>query len=222
MKEKILNHRIPIGCFLLLLSALFYLSMEAVCVASSTSGFSSYLTHTISDLGVPYSITGFSKNYILMKTAFLVVGPCYVVGYWLIFAHRLSRMRPLCLMYSFTLCIGVSMVGLFHCESGFLFFHFFGTVLCFASGNMLNILTGLSLPETTMSYKLVGILLGAMGMGSAILMIFFPDKNFTPLLERFTILPVLLFEIATSVYFFVEYYKTKKQNAWIKKKAKSI
>lgn len=199
MKKFLKENGQQIGCYLFLISALFYLVIEAICVRSTSCGWQAYLTHTISELGVPFSVTSFSKYYFLMEIAFLVVGPCYMIGYHLLFRNILTKRKELCLFLTYTLWIGVSMVGLFHCESKYLFFHFFGTVLCFTSGTILNILTVLYLDHCPKFYKLTSILLGVIGIASATLMIIFPSSSFTPLIERMTILPVLIFEIMTAL-----------------------
>ena len=197
-----------IVCLIFIISGIFYLVNEYITVINSTASISAYYTHPISDLAVPYTVNSFSSFYLLLKTTFLVAGPIFLLCYNYLFQNRIEKGNKLCFFLSLLVCIGVVMVGAFYTKGKYNFFHILGTVVCFASANTIILLTGLYYSNKDAKfYKTFCIMLSCVGAICGILLITPIPQIIMPIIERFTIYPLVIFEIVSGFYLLQQNYK---------------
>ncbi len=197
---------------LLILTSFYYLIAEFVCINNSVSNFSAYYKNTISDLCVPFNLTGFSSSYWIMVSAFLVLGPSVFICYNLLFMKHLKRCKLLCFIFSFLLTIGLIMVGTFNCENQ-VKLHFIGASLTFSSCNVLVLLTVLNSNIFVNKLKTILTFVAIFGIISSILTISFKQTAVFPIFERLTVYPVIAFSIFSGFLFLIKFLKTKPFNA---------
>ena len=189
-------------CFVFIFSGIFYLVNEYITVLNTADSISAYYTHTISDLAVPYKVSTFSNFYILLKTTFFIVGPVFFLCYNFLFQNKIEKVNFLCFLLSFFVCVGVIMVGAFYTNGEHHTLHIIGTVITFASANILILLTGLYYnKKEDRKFKKFCVFLSFVGIFCGLALIFPIPKVVMPIVERFTIYPLIIFEIISGFKF---------------------
>ena len=204
-----------IMCLIFIVTGISYLVNEYITIINSTASISAYYTHTISDLAVPYKVSTFSSLYILLKTTFFVVGPIFFVCYNYLFQKRIEKINKVCFLLSFLVCIGVIMVGAFYTNGKYHFFHILGTGITFASANTLILLTGLYYSnKEDKAFKYFCVILAFIGIICGTTLLLPVPFQIIPVVERFTIYPLIVFEIISG---FKMIYVYNKENVkyWI-------
>ncbi len=195
-------------CLIFIITGICYLISEYVTIINTTDSVSAYYTHTISDLAVPYSVNSFSSLYILLKTTFFVVGPIFFICYNALFQKRIEKVNIICFVLSFLVCVGVIFVGAFYTNGKYNILHIIGTVVCFASANTLILLTGLYYNnKEDKVYKNFCVILSFIGIICGTLLILRVPTKIMPVIERFTIYPLIVFEIISGFKLIHTHYK---------------
>ena len=181
----------------------YYLVAELITIVASKASVSAYLTHTISELGVPIGDSYYSKKsdfsplYKLMNSAFISTGIIFSISYtYLVFPRIEGIYKYICVLFAMMISIGVILVGLFHGGTNKPY-HLIGTILVFASVGSFIVLSATTL-NVLADYRVLLILLGVLSSFSAALFFIIKGENVSvwyPLLERLVIYPVIVFEI---------------------------
>lgn len=201
---------------LMILTGLYYLIAEFICIHNCGAQFPAYYKHTISELCVPFSLTGFSSYYKLMVSAFLVVAPTFFICYNILFLKHLKKCKVLCFIFSLFLLIGLLMVGIFNCKSKETL-HFIGAFLTFSCCNILVLLTILFSNIFTKPLKILAISISIFGIISSFLTISLKSTAVFPIFERLTVYPVIIFCFITGFLFLKRNLINKPNNSEIQK-----
>lgn len=215
MKEnkKIIN----IGALIFLINGLFYLTGEYV--AALGTGYSLkevYLRNFISSLGVYPNLivegvpVGFSKLAIIMNIDFIVTGIGFLVAYYFLI-FKMLKSKKYSLLYLITpvlFAVGSVLVGVYQggvpSEDGL---HGLGARLSFLGGNLTLIISGVSLFKNRKGYSIVSIILGLIGLISAIFMNNALTNNLSEVVaiyERLTVYPITIWQLMTGLTFLKE------------------
>ena len=205
---------IRVGALLFILNGIIYLIGEFI--AAIGTGFplgEVYSKHFISSLGVyPHLVVdgvpnGFSKLAILMNIDFVATGIGFLIAYYLLIFEKV-RVRKLGVLFILTpliFAIGSVLVGLYQggvpSEDGL---HGLGARLSFLGGNFTALLSGIALFKENKKYAVVSILLGIIGLVSAVLMNNAINNNLSDVVaiyERMTVYPITMWQLITGIVF---------------------
>lgn len=211
--KKIIN----IGALIFLINGLFYLTGEYV--AALGTGYSLkevYLRNFISSLGVYPNLivegvpVGFSKLAIIMNIDFIVTGIGFLVAYYFLI-FKMLKSKKYSLLYLITpvlFAVGSVLVGVYQggvpSEDGL---HGLGARLSFLGGNLTLIISGVSLFKNRKGYSIVSIILGLIGLISAIFMNNALTNNLSEVVaiyERLTVYPITIWQLMTGLTFLKE------------------
>lgn len=211
--KKIIN----IGALIFLINGLFYLTGEYV--AALGTGYSLkevYLRNFISSLGVYPNLivegvpVGFSKLAIIMNIDFIVTGIGFLVAYYFLI-FKMLKSKKYSLLYLITpvlFAVGSVLVGVYQggvpSEDGL---HGLGARLSFLGGNLTLIISGFSLFKNRKGYSIVSIILGLIGLISAIFMNNALTNNLSEVVaiyERLTVYPITIWQLMTGLTFLKE------------------
>ncbi len=195
-------------CFSLLfiLSGVYYLISEFVAIYYCSDSYSAYYAHTISELGVPIgslwygSKSTFSSMARVMNLALIINGIIFLFCYSILFVHYFRKpFYFLCLALALVVSVGSIFVGLFHGGNAIKGMHDIGTVMVFAGGNILLILTGIFSNLKHRLYRILIIIFGLIGFLCGAYILVLTNQQFLPMLERLTVYPIVFFEIYTGI-----------------------
>ena len=208
--KKIIN----IGALIFLINGLFYLTGEYI--AAIGTGYSLkevYLRNFISSLGVSPNLivegvpVGFSKLAIIMNIDFIVTGIGFLVAYYFLI-FKMLKSKKYSLLYLITpvlFAVGSVLVGVYQggvpSEDGL---HGLGARLSFLGGNLTLIISGVSLFKNRKGYSIVSIILGLIGLISAIFMNNALTNNLSEVVaiyERLTVYPITIWQLMTGLTF---------------------
>ena len=188
---------------LLILSSLYFLVAEFISVFNCGCFLPAYYKHTISDLCVPFSVTGFSSHYKVMVSAFLVMAPSSFICYNVLYLKQLKNCKLLCFTFSLLLFAGLLIVGIFNCETQ-VALHYIGAFLTFSSCNTLVLLTVINCKLFNKTLKKFAYFISIFGVVSSILTISLKQTMLFPVFERLTVYPVMLFCLLSGYLFLKE------------------
>ena len=192
-------------------SGLYYLISELIAIINCKDSYYAYFSHTISELALPKGqlwygkVSSFSSLAVVMNTALIINGIVFYICYCICLTRLLhKKARFFCLLLAFIVTLGSIFVGLFHGGALTRGIHDIGTIMVFAGGNILLLLTGIFFkPKKTTFYRIFCIILGVLGLasGGTILLTINTDYyRFVPVLERLAVYPIVFFEIFTGIY----------------------
>lgn len=181
-----------------ILGSLYYLVAEAISAAFFNASFTdTYIFNTISALGIPNSD---SPLFWLMNSAFILIGLTLIFGNFSKFKDFISKNRLVFYIFTLITSFGVIIVGLIHggnpLTSGY---HTLGAVMAILGGNILLVLTALSMDEFK-TYQKITLILGVVGLAAFWIMFFNLGNVYMPVLERLSVYPLILWSFLTGIY----------------------
>lgn len=191
--------KIKSSTFSLLIAGIYYVLAEAVCALFYKDMLiSTYLHHTISELGIP-GIN--SPLYFLMNSAFIIMGLALLYTNFSELKNIIVKNRLLFYVLTLVTSVGVIIVGLIHggnpLTSGY---HTLGAVMAILGGNILLIVTSLSMNEKG-TYQKITLLLGVIGFIIFWIMFFNMNNTFMPVFERLSVYTLILWSFITGMTF---------------------
>ena len=181
-----------------ILGSLYYLVAEAISAAFFNASFAdTYIFNTISALGIPNSD---SPLFWLMNSAFILIGLTLIFGNFSKFKDFISKNRLVFYIFTLITSFGVIIVGLIHggnpLTSGY---HTLGAVMAILGGNILLVLTALSMDEFK-TYQKITLILGVVVLAAFWIMFFNLGNVYMPVLERLSVYPLILWSFLTGIY----------------------
>ena len=181
-----------------ILGSLYYMVAEAISAAFFNASFTdTYIFNTISALGIPNSD---SPLFWLMNSAFILIGLTLIFGNFSKFKDFISKNRLVFYIFTLITSFGVIIVGLIHggnpLTSGY---HTLGAVMAILGGNILLVLTALSMDEFK-TYQKITLILGVVGLAAFWIMFFNLGNVYMPVLERLSVYPLILWSFLTGIY----------------------
>ena len=181
-----------------ILGSLYYMVAEAISAAFFNASFAdTYIFNTISALGIPNSD---SPLFWLMNSAFILIGLTLIFGNFSKFKDFISKKRLVFYIFTLITSFGVIIVGLIHggnpLTSGY---HTLGAVMAILGGNILLVLTALSMDEFK-TYQKITLILGVVGLAAFWIMFFNLGNVYMPVLERLSVYPLILWSFLTGIY----------------------
>ncbi|MGN0813606.1 MAG: hypothetical protein ACI4MH_00050 [Candidatus Coproplasma sp.] len=192
-----------------IISAVFYLTAEAIAVSACKTPQTAYFTHTISELGIPVNCAeggGFSPLYALMNAALICSGAAYIPCYCACFNKFDSKIkRVICRILATLTGLGVMTVGIFHGGNPAVFgVHGAGAATCFSCGNALAIYTGIYYKgEGFAAFSKAAIIIGSLGLIGAVftfVLSFSPLAKFAGIPERIAVYSIILWLFLSGIY----------------------
>ncbi|MGW6276429.1 DUF998 domain-containing protein [Kribbella sp. NPDC055071] len=194
----------------LILAGIQYLVLEAVTASAWKNPPYSYFHNNISDLGVPScggEVGGrviCSPHHTLMNTGFILQGVLVVVAALLLFRLLPGRLQWVFLGLGIVHGIGFTLVALMHGSpeagmNGGMAWHIGGAALLILSGNIALIVVGRYLLRGSRGLGLTGIVLGALGLLSLIVMGATSGTDFSSTFERGSVYSFILAELIAGV-----------------------
>lgn len=190
-----------------IISAVFYLTAEAIAVAACATPQSAYFTHTISELGIPCDNAegGFSPLYVLMNAALILSGATYIPCYCACFNNFDSRKkRIVCRILAALTGFGIITVGIFHGGPVTIGVHGAGAAACFVCGNALAVFTGVYYRgEGFAPFARAAKIIGGVGLAGAALTFIFtfsPLAKFAAIPERIAVYSIILWLLLSGIY----------------------
>ena len=199
-----------VGAGALIVAAIQYVVLEAVTSSAWDNPTYSYAHNNISDLGVP-SCGGkvddrviCSPWHTVMNTSFIVQGVLFLIAALLLYRLLPGRRQWIYLTLGIIHGIGFTLVGLVHGSpeaglSGALAWHIFGAALLILSGNIAAIFVGARVRPTHPRLGLTGIILGALGLLSLIVMGAMSGHRIASAFERGSVYPFILAEFIAGI-----------------------
>ena len=175
MKAKVAGAVFVIG-------SLYYIIAEAISATFfNASIFSTYVFHTISELGIPNSN---SPLFWLMNSAFILIGLTLIFSNFYKFKDFIARNRVVFYIMTLVTGLGVIIVGLIHggnpITSGY---HTLGAVMAILGGNVLLVVVSRSMNQFSL-YQKITLILGVIGLAAFWIMFFNVESVYMPVFER--------------------------------------
>ena len=182
----------------LLLGSLYYIVAEAVCATFFNDSFSStYLFHTISELGIPNLN---SPLFWLMNSAFILVGLMLIFGYFYRLKDLIVKNKTILSIFVLITGLGVIIVGMIHggnpLTSGY---HTLGAVMAILGGNVLLILISKSI-DSFGPYQKITMVLGIFGLIAFWIMFFIIGNLYMPVFERLSVYTLIIWSFITGLF----------------------
>lgn len=177
---------------------LFYIFAEAISATYfNASLITTYLYHTISELGIPNSNSPLSS---LMNAGFILIGLTLLFGNFYRFKDYISKNKTVFYILTLITSIGVIIVGLVHGGNPLTFsYHALGAVMAIFGGNILLVLISKSMNEFT-NYQKITLILGIIGLISFWIMFFNMQSIYMPVFERLSVYTMIIWCIITGVF----------------------
>lgn len=180
--------------------SLYYLIGEFISATFfKDSLISTYLFHTISELGIP---NYYSPLSILMNSAFIVIGLTLLFGNFYRLNKYIIKYKLICFVLTVITSLGVIIVALIHggnpLTSGY---HTLGAVMAILGGNILLVLISRSMANFE-RYQKVTLILGAIGLVAFWIMFFNMDNIYMPVLERLSVYTLIVWSFITGIHLF--------------------
>ena len=192
MKSKIAGIVFIIG-------SVYYILAEAIsALFFNDSLINTYLIHTISELGIPNSISPLS---FLMNSGFIIIGLTLLFCNFYKFKEYIIKNKIIFYILTLITSFGVIIVALIHggnpLTSGY---HTLGAIMAILGGNILLILISKSMNNFKLYQKLT-LILGLFGLVVFWIMFFNMDNIHMPVLERLSVYTLILWSFITGLYF---------------------
>jgi len=191
MKSKVAGYVLIIG-------SLYYVIAEAISATFFNSSLmSTYLFHTISELGIPNAN---SPLFWLMNSAFILIGLTLIFGYFYKFRDFIIKNKIVCSVLALVTAFGVIIVGLIHggnpLTSGY---HTLGAVMAILGGNVLLVLISRSMNNFG-KYQKATLTLGIFGLIAFWILFFNMESIYMPVFERLSVYTLVIWSFITGVY----------------------
>ena len=191
MKAKVAGAVFVIG-------SLYYIIAEAISATFfNASIFSTYVFHTISELGIPNSN---SPLFWLMNSAFILIGLTLIFSNFYKFKDFIARNRVVFYIMTLVTGLGVIIVGLIHggnpITSGY---HTLGAVMAILGGNVLFVVVSRSMNQFSL-YQKITLILGVIGLAAFWIMFFNVESVYMPVFERLSVYPLIVWSFLTGLF----------------------
>lgn len=191
MKSKVAGYVLIIG-------SLYYIIAEAISATFFNSSLmSTYLFHTISELGIPNAN---SPLFWLMNSAFILIGLTLIFGYFYKFRDFIIKNKIVCSVLALVTAFGVIIVGLIHggnpLTSGY---HTLGAVMAILGGNVLLVLISRSMNNFG-KYQKATLTLGIFGLIAFWILFFNMESIYMPIFERLSVYTLIIWCFLTGVF----------------------
>lgn len=191
MKAKVAGAVFVIG-------SLYYIVAEAISATFfNASIFSTYVFHTISELGIPNSN---SPLFWLMNSAFILIGLTLIFSNFYKFKDFIARNRVVFYIMTLVTGLGVIIVGLIHggnpITSGY---HTLGAVMAILGGNVLLVVVSRSMNQFSL-YQKITLILGVIGLAAFWIMFFNVESVYMPVFERLSVYPLIVWSFLTGLF----------------------
>lgn len=191
MKAKVAGAVFVIG-------SLYYIIAEAISATFfNASIFSTYVFHTISELGIPNSN---SPLFWLMNSAFILIGLTLIFSNFYKFKDFIARNRVVFYIMTLVTGLGVIIVGLIHggnpITSGY---HTLGAVMAILGGNVLLVVVSRSMNQFSL-YQKITLILGVIGLAAFWIMFFNVESVYMPVFERLSVYPLIVWSFLTGLF----------------------
>lgn len=178
--------------------ATYYLSAELITILFSKATFSSYINHTVIELLQPMNVfidsqeTNISPLYFSMKAAFLLQGCLFIFIYLIGVNYITAHLRISGVIFSlFFSCGAILIFGSHGGKYTLGGLQNLGAGLTYLCGNLVMMISSLSMKDKIKSYSLWGGLIGSI----SIMISLFIETSYLPLLERLSIYFTVIWEI---------------------------
>lgn len=191
MKAKVAGVVFVIG-------SLYYIIAEAISATFfNASIFSTYVFHTISELGIPNSN---SPLFWLMNSAFILIGLTLIFSNFYKLKDFIARNRAIFYFLTLVTGFGVIIVGLIHggnpITSGY---HTLGAVMAILGGNVLLVVVSRSMNQFS-DYQKITLILGVIGLAAFWIMFFNVESVYMPVFERLSVYPLIVWSFLTGLF----------------------
>ena len=191
MKAKVVGVVFVIG-------SLYYIIAEAISATFfNASIFSTYVFHTISELGIPNSS---SPLFWLMNSAFILIGLTLIFSNFYKLKDFIARNRVIFYFLTLVTGLGVIIVGLIHggnpITSGY---HTLGAVMAILGGNVLLVVISRSMNQFS-DYQKITLILGVIGLAAFWIMFFNVESVYMPVFERLSVYPLIVWSFLTGLF----------------------
>ncbi len=191
MKAKVVGVVFVIG-------SLYYIIAEAISATFfNASIFSTYVFHTISELGIPNSS---SPLFWLMNSAFILIGLTLIFSNFYKLKDFIARNRVIFYFLTLVTGLGVIIVGLIHggnpITSGY---HTLGAVMAILGGNVLLVVVSRSMNQFS-DYQKITLILGVIGLAAFWIMFFNVESVYMPVFERLSVYPLIVWSFLTGLF----------------------
>lgn len=191
MKSKVAGYVFLVG-------SLYYVIAEAVSATFFNASLSStYVFHTISELGIPNLNSPLSW---LMNSAFILIGLTLIFGNFYKFKDFIVKNNVAVYILTLITGLGVIIVGLIHGGNPFtLGYHMLGAMMAILGGNILLVLISRSMSEFGL-YQKITLILGLFGIIIFWIMFFNMESIYMPVFERLSVYTMIIWCFLTGLY----------------------
>ena len=181
-----------------IICSIYYVLAEAISAAFFNSSiFSTYIFHTISELGIP---NGNSPLFWLMNSAFILIGLALLFGNFYKFKDYIIKNKTFFYILTLITSLGVIIVGLIHGGNPLtLGYHALGAVMAILGGNILLILISKSMDDFGL-YQKITFVLGVIGLFAFWVMFFNMESIYMPVFERLSVYTMIIWSFLTGFY----------------------
>ena len=181
-----------------IIGSIYYVLAEAISAAFFNSSiFSTYIFHTISELGIP---NGNSPLFWLMNSAFILIGLALLFGNFYKFKDCIIKNKTFFYILTLITSLGVIIVGLIHGGNPLtLGYHALGAVMAILGGNILLILISKSMDDFGL-YQKITFVLGVIGLFAFWVMFFNMESIYMPVFERLSVYTMIIWSFLTGFY----------------------
>ena len=180
-----------------IIGSIYYILAEAISAACFNSSiFTTYIFHTISELGIP---NGNSPLFWLMNSAFILIGLVLIFGNFYKFKDYIVKNRYPFYILTLITGIGVIIVGLIHGGNPFtLGYHMLGAMMAILGGNILLVVVSRSMEDFGI-YQKATLILGVFGLIVFWIMFFNMESSYMPVFERLSVYTMITWSFLTGV-----------------------
>lgn len=183
---------------ILILGSLYYIIAEAISATFfNDSLFSTYIFHTISELGIPNFN---SPLFWLMNSAFILIGLTLIFGNFYKFKGCIAKNKTVFYILTLITSVGVIIVGLIHGGNPLtLGYHALGAVMAILGGNILLIVISRSMRDFS-GYQKITLVLGVIGLIAFWVMFFNMGNVYMPVFERISVYTLIVWSLLSGLY----------------------
>lgn len=183
---------------ILILGSLYYIIAEAISATFfNDSIFSTYIFHTISELGIPNFN---SPLFWLMNSAFILIGLTLIFGNFYKFKDCIAKNKTVFYILTLITSVGVIIVGLIHGGNPLtLGYHALGAVMAILGGNILLIVISRSMRDFS-GYQKITLVLGVIGLIAFWVMFFNMGNVYMPVFERISVYTLIVWSLLSGLY----------------------
>ena len=181
-----------------ILGSLYYLVAEAISAFSFNDTLvSTYLFHTISELGIPNINSPLS---FLMNSAFIIIGLTFIFCNFYKFKDFIIKNKAVFYILTLIAAIGVIIVALIHAGNPVTDgYHSLGAIMAILGGNILLIIISRSMDKFEI-YQKITLALGGIGLIAFWIMFFNMGRLYMPVFERLSVYTLIIWSFISGVY----------------------